>query len=158
GTRSRLARAGDAARSCFDRNRIVTTIIPTTKANLVPMVSTETVADRCREAPDESALEGVLDTAFWARAFETHLLELFKDGLLAGTVHTCIGQELCAAALHPHLIPGVDAFFATHRGHGHYIAHGGPPEALLAELMGREGALCLGRGGTQNLLYKRFFS
>jgi 2-oxoisovalerate dehydrogenase E1 component len=25
-------------------------------------------------------------------------------------------------------------------------------------MMGREGALCLGRGGTQNLLYKRFFS
>jgi 2-oxoisovalerate dehydrogenase E1 component len=103
-------------------------------------------------------LERVIDCAQTIRAFELSLLELFKRGLLAGTVHTCIGQELCAAALHPHLIPGVDAFFATHRGHGHYLAHGGPPDALLAELMGRSGALCQGRGGTQNLLYKRFFS
>src|SRR5438874_946010 len=86
------------------------------------------------------------------------LLDLFKGGHLSGTVHTCIGQELCAAALHPHLRPGVDAFFATHRGHGHYLAYGGSDDALLSELMGREGALCLGRGGTQNLRYRRFFS
>jgi 2-oxoisovalerate dehydrogenase E1 component len=103
-------------------------------------------------------LDGVVECAVRVRAFENALLELFKRGLLAGTVHTCIGQEFCAAALHPHLVPGVDAFFATHRGHGHYLAHGGSPDALLAELMGRTGALCMGRGGTQNLLYKRFFS
>jgi 2-oxoisovalerate dehydrogenase E1 component len=104
-------------------------------------------------APDE-----VVDTALRVRAFELCLLDLFQKGLLAGTVHTCVGQEYCAAALHPHLIEGVDAFFASHRGHGHYLAYGGPPDALLAELMGRQGALCLGRGGTQNLCYKRFFS
>ena len=103
-------------------------------------------------------VRGVIDMALRIRAFETVLLELFKDGLLSGTVHTCIGQELCAAALHPHLREGVDVFLATHRGHGHYLAYGGPDDALLAEMMGREGALCLGRGGTQNLRHQRFFS
>jgi len=92
------------------------------------------------------------------RVLERLLLELFNEGSLFGTVHTCLGQEFCAAALHPHLKPGQDAFFATHRGHGHYLCHGGPPEDFLAELMGREGALCNGCGGTQNLAYKRFFS
>lgn len=96
--------------------------------------------------------------ALYIRAFEHELLELFRQGLLAGTVHTCIGQEWTAAALHPHLRIGVDAFFATHRGHGHYLAHGGPPGDFVAELMGRAGALCLGRGGTQNLHFERFFS
>jgi 2-oxoisovalerate dehydrogenase E1 component len=109
-------------------------------------------------APAPPALQPVIDTALRIRAFESALLELFKKGLLAGTVHTCVGQEFCAAALHPHLRKGVDAFFATHRGHGHYLASGGPADQLLAELMGREGALCQGRGGTQNLCYKRFFS
>jgi 2-oxoisovalerate dehydrogenase E1 component len=104
------------------------------------------------------AARSIVDTAVRIRAFERTLLDLFKDGHLSGTVHTCIGQEICAAALHPHLRPGIDAFFATHRGHGHYLAAGGPEDALLAELMGREGALCLGRGGTQNLKYRRFFS
>jgi 2-oxoisovalerate dehydrogenase E1 component len=103
-------------------------------------------------------LRPVLETALRIRAFEHGLLDLFKKGQLFGTVHTCIGQELCAAALHPHLKEGVDAFFATHRGHGHYLAYGGPADSLLAEIMGREGALCLGRGGTQNLCYNRFFS
>jgi 2-oxoisovalerate dehydrogenase E1 component len=96
--------------------------------------------------------------ALYIRCFELELLELFNQGLLAGTLHTCVGQEWPAAALHPHLIPGIDAFFATHRGHGHYLAHGGPAADFLAELMGREGALCLGRGGTQNLFFERFFS
>jgi len=105
-----------------------------------------------------SPVRSVVESALRIRAFERALLDLFKGGHLSGTVHTCIGQELCAAALHPHLRPGVDAFFATHRGHGHYLAYGGSDDALLSELMGREGALCLGRGGTQNLRYRRFFS
>lgn len=100
----------------------------------------------------------VYETAFEIRAFESKLLDLFKEGKLFGTVHTYIGQELCAAALYPHLNREIDAVFATHRGHGHYLAYGGPAEALLAEIMGREGALCLGRGGTQNLCYKRFYT
>ena len=103
-------------------------------------------------------LDAATKSAISIRAFELELLELFKQGLLAGTVHTCVGQEWPAAALHQHLTPGVDAFFASHRGHGHYLAHGGPPADFLAELMGREGALCLGRGGTQNLHFQRFFS
>jgi 2-oxoisovalerate dehydrogenase E1 component len=103
-------------------------------------------------------IDSVTATALRIRAFEQKVLDLFKEGQLSGTVHTCIGQEFCAAALHPHLRTGVDAFFATHRGHGHYLAHGGPADRLLAEMMGREGALCLGRGGTQNLLFTRFFS
>lgn len=107
---------------------------------------------------DLTDLQPIVDTALRIRAFEAGILDLFKQGLLSGTVHTCIGQEFCAAALHPHLNKSVDAFFATHRGHGHYLAYGGPEDKLLAELMGREGALCLGRGGTQNLLYHRFFS
>lgn len=102
--------------------------------------------------------DAILQTAIRIRSFERALLTLFERGLLSGTVHTCVGQELCAAALHPHLRPGVDAFFATHRGHGHFLASGGSEDALLAELMGREGALCLGRGGTQNLQFERFFS
>src|SRR5207248_6955420 len=87
-------------------------------------------------APRRSGFQPVIDTALRIRAFETALLDLFKQGLLSGTVHTCVGQEFCAAALHPHLRKGVDAFFATHRGHGHYLASGGPEDALLAELMG----------------------
>ena len=92
------------------------------------------------------------------RAFELKLLDLFSEGKLSGTVHTCVGQELCATTLHPHLDKNKDAFFATHRGHGHYLAYGGPIDGFLAELTGKEGAICGGRGGTQHLHYCNFFS
>lgn len=96
--------------------------------------------------------------ALTIRALEYKLLDLFKQGEIGGTVHTCVGQEIGAAALGAHLRPGSDAIFATHRGHGFYLASGAPPEALLAELTGREGAACLGRGGTQHLHSGRFFA
>jgi len=103
-------------------------------------------------------LAPVIKQAIRIRAFERKLLELFAEDAVSGTVHTCIGQELCATALAPHLDIGRDAFVATHRGHGHYLALGGPPDALLAELMGREGALCRGRGGSQHLCRRGYIS
>ncbi|HEY4300751.1 MAG TPA: thiamine pyrophosphate-dependent enzyme [Candidatus Didemnitutus sp.] len=121
-------------------------------------MSNSTSLSPARGLDPDVGLRPVLEMAIRIRNFENALQDLFKRGLLFGTVHTCVGQELCAAALHPHLRPGEDAFFATHRGHGHYLAYGGSEEALLAELMGRQGALCLGRGGTQNLFWRRFFS
>ncbi|HEX2677829.1 MAG TPA: thiamine pyrophosphate-dependent dehydrogenase E1 component subunit alpha, partial [Polyangiales bacterium] len=105
-----------------------------------------------------SPLDAIYEQAMRARALERLLLELYAQNHLFGTVHTCIGQELCATALHPHLRPGVDAFFGTHRCHGHYVAYGAPIDGFLAELMGREGAVCQGRGGSQHLHWKRFFS
>lgn len=98
------------------------------------------------------------ETAMFIRGFEQALFDLHKQGLISGTIHTCIGQEAIPVALHEHLHAGRDGFFATHRGHGHFLAYGGEPEALLAEMMGRAGAVCHGRGGSQHLCHKRFFS
>jgi len=92
------------------------------------------------------------------RAFEQKLLDLFSEGKLFGTTHTCIGQETCAAALYPHLDSTRDAIFTNHRCHGHYLAHGGSMRALMAEIMGKVGGICGGRGGSQHLCDGRFYS
>ena len=68
--------------------------------------------------PASMTLAPVIKQAIRIRAFERKLLELFAEDAVSGTVHTCIGQELCATALAPHLDIGRDAFVATHRGHG----------------------------------------
>ncbi len=107
-----------------------------------------------REALEQSLLE----QAARIRQVESMLLDLHREGHFRGTVHACVGEETIAAALHAHLDPATDAFFATHRGHGHYLASGGGEFELIAELLGREGALCLGRGGSQNLQHGRFFA
>jgi 2-oxoisovalerate dehydrogenase E1 component len=92
------------------------------------------------------------------RIFEETLLELHKEGLISGTVHTCVGQELVPISICSCLDNEIDAVFATHRGHGYYISYGGDTKSLFSEMTGREGALCLGRGGSQHLNYKNFFS
>ena len=55
------------------------------------------------------------------RAFEEKLLELFGEGALSGTTHTCLGQEAVTAAAMEQFREG-DCFFGGHRCHGYYLA------------------------------------
>ncbi|RVX38112.1 pyruvate dehydrogenase E1 component alpha subunit [Nonomuraea polychroma] len=91
------------------------------------------------------------------RAFELKLLDLYGRGLLNGTTHTCLGQEHVPVAMGPLLGPA-DHVFSNHRGHGHYLARFQDPEGLLAEIMGREGAVCGGVGGSQHIRRDRYLS
>jgi acetoin:2,6-dichlorophenolindophenol oxidoreductase subunit alpha len=91
------------------------------------------------------------------RHFETRLLELFSEGKLHGTTHTCLGQEYIPVALRG-LVSGEDFMFSNHRGHGHYLARFDDPFGLLAEIMGRQGAICNGVGGSQHIFRDRYMS
>lgn len=91
------------------------------------------------------------------RQFEQALLELFAQGGLSGTTHTCLGQEHVPVAL-SRLLDDDDWVFSNHRGHGHYLARFNDPAGLLAEIMGREGAVCAGVGGSQHILRDRYMS
>lgn len=91
------------------------------------------------------------------RCLEEVLLELFTNGELFGTTHTCIGQEAIAVATMAHVEEG-DFVFSSHRGHGHYIAYGAPLDKLVAEIMGRKTGVCGGRGGSQHLNYRKFYT
>lgn len=97
-----------------------------------------------------------LDAGLLIRRFEEELLRLYADGHLAGTTHTCLGQEHIPVALAP-LLTG-DFVFSNHRGHGHYLAHRADPHGLLAELLGRDGGVCHGHGGSQHLRRDGFLS
>jgi pyruvate dehydrogenase E1 component alpha subunit len=98
-----------------------------------------------------------LRLAVLIRHFERKLLELFEQGLLSGTTHTCLGQEYVPVALRTLLDPA-DYVFSNHRGHGHYLARYEDPPGLLAEITGRAGAVCAGVGGSQHLLRDRYLS
>jgi len=91
------------------------------------------------------------------RRFEETLLENFHTGIFFGTTHTYIGQEANAVGVLTHLHEK-DVVFSNHRGHGHFIAAGGNPHALFAELMGRSTGVCGGRGGSQHLQWRNFYS
>ena len=51
-----------------------------------------------------------------------------------------------------------DIVVSNHRCHGHFLAHGGDPVALYAELMGKASGVCGGRGGSQHLHWRNFYS
>jgi TPP-dependent pyruvate/acetoin dehydrogenase alpha subunit len=51
-----------------------------------------------------------------------------------------------------------DVVFSNHRCHGHFLAYGGDMHALLAEMMGKATGVCGGRGGSQHLHWRNFYS
>jgi TPP-dependent pyruvate/acetoin dehydrogenase alpha subunit len=91
------------------------------------------------------------------RLFEERALDEFSKGHLFGTTHTCIGQEANAVGLIGALQRS-DIVFSNHRGHGHYLAHGGSMHALAAELMGRSTGVTGGLGGSQHIHFPGFYS
>ncbi|MBI5210274.1 MAG: pyruvate dehydrogenase [Elusimicrobia bacterium] len=107
-----------------------------------------------RETP---GLRDLYRQAFLIRGVELRLLELFGQGKVVGTIHTCVGQELSGPAVTRSLREG-DLVFSNHRGHGHYIARTGDVEGLVAEVMGKRSGACGGRGGSQHLHKDGFFS
>ncbi len=95
--------------------------------------------------------------AILIRSVEQRLLELFKEGRLFGTVHTCIGQEWTGVAIAEALQDG-DLIFSNHRCHGHYLAKTGDVEGLIGEIMGKQNGMCGGRGGSQHICSQGFYS
>jgi TPP-dependent pyruvate/acetoin dehydrogenase alpha subunit len=91
------------------------------------------------------------------RRFEETVLEEFPSGVFFGTTHTYLGQEADAVGVLENLREG-DIVFSSHRCHGHFLAYGGEMGALFAELMGRAGGVCGGRGGSQHLHWRNFYS
>ena len=103
-------------------------------------------------------LEHFYAQMFLIRRFEEKLLDMFSAGKLVGTTHTCIGQEANAVGVINALEPTLDVIFSNHRCHGHYIAFTDDIYGLLCEVMGREGGVCGGRGGSQHLCNGNFYS
>jgi len=91
------------------------------------------------------------------RCFEERLFELFEEGELDGTIHTSLGQEAIAVGCLNHLNEN-DIVISNHRCHGHFLARTNDVVGLLAEIMGREGGVCGGRGGSQHIHKDNFFS
>jgi TPP-dependent pyruvate/acetoin dehydrogenase alpha subunit len=110
------------------------------------------------ESVDETAAASAYRRMYLIRRFEETLLDLFSQGKVSGTTHTCIGQEANAVGVVSQLVRGRDAIFSNHRCHGHYLAFTDDVLGLLCEVMGKEGGVCGGRGGSQHLYNDGFYS
>lgn len=97
------------------------------------------------------------ERALLIRQTEDTFLDLFNQGKMNGTVHTCSGQEFSALAF-TRTLKSDDFIFSNHRCHGHYLAKTGDVSGLIAELMGKESGTCGGIGSSQHLCHKNFYS
>jgi TPP-dependent pyruvate/acetoin dehydrogenase alpha subunit len=107
--------------------------------------------------PDMDKNAKLYTTMVLIRRFEERLLEEFSAGRISGTTHTCIGQEADAAGIFSVIDPE-DVIFSNHRCHGHFLAYGGDPYRLAAEIMGKATGLVGGRGGSQHIHWRNFYS
>ncbi|GAA3613379.1 alpha-ketoacid dehydrogenase subunit alpha/beta [Kineosporia mesophila] len=84
------------------------------------------------------------------RLFEQSASRLYAQSEVPGFLHLSIGQEATAVGACWNLRRS-DGITSTHRGHGHCLAKGLDLTSMFAELMGREGGTCQGRGGSMHI-------
>ena len=99
---------------------------------------------------DRDRFVGLLGLMHRIRAFEVEAIEGQKAGLVLGAIHPSIGQEAVAAGVCANL-KTADLMLSTHRGHGHTLAKGADPLAMMRELYGRTGGTCGGKGGSMHI-------
>jgi TPP-dependent pyruvate/acetoin dehydrogenase alpha subunit len=84
------------------------------------------------------------------RRFEERLVKEFRDGKIAGFVHSYIGEEAIAVGVCAHL-KNEDRIVSHHRGHGHCIAKGADINRMMAEIYGKKTGYCKGKGGSMHI-------
>ncbi|HSJ83237.1 MAG TPA: pyruvate dehydrogenase (acetyl-transferring) E1 component subunit alpha [Acidimicrobiia bacterium] len=84
------------------------------------------------------------------RRFEERCAQLYQAEKIRGFLHLYIGEEAVAVGVIGSLQPD-DAVVATYREHGHALARGMDPGAVMAEMYGRMEGCSRGRGGSMHL-------
>src|SRR4029079_7715794 len=76
--------------------------------------------------------------------------ELFHEGVIVGTAHSCIGQEAIAVGA-ASAMRETDFLVGHHRSHGHLIAAGADLRRMMAEMFGKRTGYCKGLGGSMHI-------
>lgn len=85
------------------------------------------------------------------RRFEEKSAEMYALAKIAGFLHLYIGEEAVAVGAIAALRPD-DYVISAYRDHGHCLARGSDPRAVMAELFGKATGLCKGKGGSMHLV------
>lgn len=96
-------------------------------------------------------LTGLYRAMLLIRLTEERIAALIEGGEIKTPCHLCIGQEAVAAGVCAALNQE-DSIWGGHRSHGHYLAKGGNPHALMAEIFGKATGCSKGRGGSMHLV------
>lgn len=87
------------------------------------------------------------------RRFEEKAAQLYGKQKIKGFCHLYIGQEALVAAMKTALTPE-DKIITAYRDHGHALALGITPNAVMAELYGKATGCSGGKGGSMHMFSK----
>jgi pyruvate dehydrogenase E1 component alpha subunit len=109
-------------------------------------------------APSKTELLGYYRDMLLIRRFEERAGQLYGMGLIGGFCHLYIGQEAIAVGMESIKRDG-DQIVTGYRDHGHMLAAGMDPKAVMAELTGRAAGAAHGKGGSMHMfnVEKGFF-
>jgi pyruvate dehydrogenase E1 component alpha subunit len=93
----------------------------------------------------------MLESMQLIRHFEERAAEQYTRARVGGYIHLNVGEEASVVGAILAMKKG-DYFLASYRSHGHALALGTDPGAVMAELFGRETGTSRGRGGSMHLV------
>ncbi len=100
--------------------------------------------------PDRPSLVEQYRLMLLIRRFEDRAAELFAQGTIFGTAHSCVGQEAIAVGA-AGVMRDTDYLVGHHRSHGHLIAAGADLRRMMAEMFGKRTGYCKGLGGSMHI-------
>lgn len=104
--------------------------------------------DLANEDPDQ--LKHYYYQMLLLRRFEERAREMYTKAKIGGYCHLNLGEEATIVGLMTALTPD-DYIYTNYREHGYIIARGVSPNAVMAELFGRETGTSGGRGGSMHM-------
>lgn len=93
------------------------------------------------------------ESMYLIRKFEEKSGQLYGRQKIRGFCHLYIGQEACASGAFTALNKD-DKWITAYRDHGHPLALGTSPKAVMAELYGKETGTTKGKGGSMHIFDK----
>src|SRR5919202_1724581 len=102
------------------------------------------------DLPEPDVAREWLATMILIRRFEERAGEMYAKAKIGGFLHLAIGEEATIVGS-VRALRDADYLISTYRSHGHALARGTPPGAVMAELFGRVDGCCRGRGGSMHM-------
>ena len=111
-------------------------------------MSTSPITERAD--PADSSYVELFRRALLIRMVEERIIDLYPHDKIQSPVHLSIGQEAVAVGVCAALAPD-DWVFCSYRSHAFFLAKGGDPKAMFAELYGKSTGGAGGKAGSMHL-------
>src|SRR3954452_12301098 len=109
-----------------------------------------TQEERAGQLPEKGAAREWLEAMTLIRRFEERAGEMYAKAKIGAVLHLAIGEEATIIGS-VRALRDTDYLISTYRSHGHALARGTHPNAVMAELFGREDGTSRGRGGSMHM-------